>query len=90
MGAKSAIPIGTLSGAYGLSGFVVRCCREPIRRRPGEIGSMIVRCMRCVGAGGVFACSALICLLAAVFVWFGLKKTGRTTVHDASRSPRVS
>ena len=27
-----------------------------------------------VGAGGVFACSALICLLAAVFVWFGLKK----------------
>jgi hypothetical protein len=26
------------------------------------------------GAGGVFACSALICLLCAVFVWFGLKK----------------
>jgi len=31
-----------------------------------------------LGAGGVFACSALICLLSAVFVWFGLKKTGRT------------
>jgi hypothetical protein len=31
-----------------------------------------------VGAAGAFACSALICLLAAVFVWFGLKKTGRT------------
>jgi len=31
-----------------------------------------------VGAGGVFACSALICLLCAVFVWFGLKKTDRT------------
>jgi hypothetical protein len=27
-----------------------------------------------VGAGRVFACSALICLLCAVFVWFGLKK----------------
>jgi hypothetical protein len=26
------------------------------------------------GAGGVFAFSALICLLSAVFVWFGLKK----------------
>jgi Major Facilitator Superfamily len=31
-----------------------------------------------VGAGGVFACSALICLLCAVYVWFGLKKMGRT------------
>jgi hypothetical protein len=31
-----------------------------------------------VGAGGVFACSALICLLSSVFVWFGLKKMGRT------------
>jgi DHA2 family multidrug resistance protein-like MFS transporter len=31
-----------------------------------------------VGAGGVFACSALICLLSAVFVWFGLKKMNRT------------
>jgi DHA2 family integral membrane protein (MFS transporter) len=29
------------------------------------------------GAGGVFSCSALICLLCAVFVWFGLKKTTR-------------
>jgi hypothetical protein len=28
-----------------------------------------------VGAGGVFACSALVCLLAAVVVWFGLKTT---------------
>jgi EmrB/QacA subfamily drug resistance transporter len=31
-----------------------------------------------VGAGGVFACSALICLLSAMFVWFGLKKIDRT------------
>jgi len=31
-----------------------------------------------LGGGGVFACSALICLLCAVFVWFGLKKMGRT------------
>ena len=31
-----------------------------------------------MGAGGVFACSALICLLCAVYVWFGLKKMGRT------------
>jgi MFS family permease len=31
-----------------------------------------------VGAGAVFACSALICLLCAVYVWFGLKKMGRT------------
>jgi Na+/melibiose symporter-like transporter len=31
-----------------------------------------------LGAGGVFACSALICLLCAVFVWFGLRKMGRT------------
>jgi len=31
-----------------------------------------------LGAGGVFACSALICLLCAVFVWFSLKKMGRT------------
>jgi DHA2 family integral membrane protein (MFS transporter) len=31
-----------------------------------------------VGAGGVFACSALICLLCAVYVWFGLKKMGPT------------
>jgi MFS family permease len=31
-----------------------------------------------LGAGGVFACSALICLLCAVYVWFGLKKMGRT------------
>ena len=29
------------------------------------------------GAGGVFACSALICLLCAVLVWFGLKKLSR-------------
>jgi hypothetical protein len=36
-----------------------------------------------VGAGGVFACSALICLLSAMFVWFGLKKMGRT---DSSSS----
>jgi MFS family permease len=36
-----------------------------------------------LGAGGVFACSALICLLSAVFVWFGLKKMGRT---DSSSS----
>ncbi|MGA8658351.1 MAG: MFS transporter, partial [Chthoniobacterales bacterium] len=27
-----------------------------------------------VGAGGAFACSALVCLLCAVLVWFGLKK----------------
>ena len=31
-----------------------------------------------VGAGAVFACSALVCLLGAVFVWFELKKMGRT------------
>src|SRR5271166_3702118 len=31
-----------------------------------------------VGAGAVFACSALICLLSAVFVWFGFKKMDRT------------
>jgi len=31
-----------------------------------------------LGAGGVFACSALICLLCAVFVWFGLEKMSRT------------
>ena len=31
-----------------------------------------------LGAGGVFACSALLCLLSAVFVWFGLKEMGRT------------
>jgi MFS family permease len=31
-----------------------------------------------VGAGAVFACSALICLLCAVYVWFGLKKMGQT------------
>jgi EmrB/QacA subfamily drug resistance transporter len=30
-----------------------------------------------LGAGTVFACSALICLLSAVFVWFGLKETSR-------------
>jgi hypothetical protein len=29
-----------------------------------------------LAAGGVFACSALICLLWAVYVWFGLKKNG--------------
>jgi MFS family permease len=32
-----------------------------------------------VGAGGVFACSALICLLCAVLVWFGLKEMHRTS-----------
>ncbi|MBV8112692.1 MAG: MFS transporter [Hyphomicrobiales bacterium] len=30
-----------------------------------------------VGAGGVFTCSALVCLLCAVLVWFGLKKINR-------------
>jgi hypothetical protein len=30
MGAKSAIPIATLSGAYALSGFVVRAAEEPL------------------------------------------------------------
>jgi MFS family permease len=29
-----------------------------------------------LGAGTVFACSALICLLCAVYVWFGFKKMG--------------
>jgi hypothetical protein len=29
------------------------------------------------GAGGVFTCSALLCLLCAVLVWFGLKKISR-------------
>ena len=29
------------------------------------------------GAGGVFTCSALVCLLCAVLVWFGLKKISR-------------
>ena len=29
-----------------------------------------------VGAGGVFACSALVCLLGAVLVWFGLRSPG--------------
>jgi MFS family permease len=32
-----------------------------------------------VGAGGVFACSAIICLLCAVLVWFGLKEMHRTS-----------
>jgi hypothetical protein len=36
-----------------------------------------------VGAGGVFASSALICLLSALFVWFGLKEMGST---DSSSS----
>ena len=31
----------------------------------------------CLGAGGAFV-SALICLVSAVFVWFGLKKMDRT------------
>jgi MFS family permease len=31
-----------------------------------------------VGTGWVFACSTVICLLCAVLVWFGLKKTTRT------------
>jgi MFS family permease len=30
-----------------------------------------------LGAGGVFICSALVCLLCAVLVWFGLKKISR-------------
>jgi DHA2 family multidrug resistance protein-like MFS transporter len=30
-----------------------------------------------VGAAGVFTCSALVCLLCAVLVWFGLKKISR-------------
>jgi MFS family permease len=30
-----------------------------------------------LGAGGVFTCSALVCLLCAVLVWFGLKKISR-------------
>ena len=29
-----------------------------------------------VGAGGVFACSALVCLLGAALVWFGLRSPG--------------
>jgi hypothetical protein len=29
-----------------------------------------------LGAGGVFACSALVCLLGAVLVWFSLKSPG--------------
>jgi MFS family permease len=29
------------------------------------------------GAGGVFTCSALVCLLCAVLVWFGLEKISR-------------
>ena len=35
------------------------------------------------GAAGVFICSALVCLLCAVLVWFGLKKTSR----EGSSSP---
>jgi hypothetical protein len=29
-----------------------------------------------VGTGGVFACSALVCLLGAALVWFGLRSPG--------------
>jgi MFS family permease len=31
-----------------------------------------------VGAAGVFACSALVCVLCALLVWFGLNKASRT------------
>ncbi len=44
---------------------------------PEMVGAQLIDAYRhafSLGAGGVFACSALICLLCAVFVWFGLKK----------------
>ena len=36
-----------------------------------------------MGAGGVFACSALICLLCAVLIWFRLEKMDRTGSSSA-------
>jgi hypothetical protein len=36
-----------------------------------------------MGAGAVFACSALICLLCAVLIWFGLEKMDRTGSSSA-------
>jgi DHA2 family integral membrane protein (MFS transporter) len=37
----------------------------------------------CAGAGAVFACSALICLILAVLIWFGLKRKDRTVSSSA-------
>jgi MFS family permease len=43
-----------------------------------------------VGAGGIFACSALICLLCAVLVWFGLKEMRRTASSSAPANETAS
>jgi DHA2 family multidrug resistance protein-like MFS transporter len=43
-----------------------------------------------VGAAGVFACSALICLLCAVLVWFGLRETRRTGSSSAPANETTS
>ncbi|HEX4580446.1 MAG TPA: MFS transporter [Acidobacteriaceae bacterium] len=39
-----------------------------------------------VGAAGVFTCSALVCLLCAVLVWFGLKKISRQSPPSVAPS----
>jgi Na+/melibiose symporter-like transporter len=76
----------------GLSRQVIAAATEALRRsiqKGAESGGQAIpepvriqladayRYAFSAGAGGVFTCSALVCLLCAVLVWFGLKKISR-------------
>ena len=40
----------------------------------------------CAGSAAVFACSALICVISAVLIWFGLKNIDRARIDRAVSS----